>query len=385
MANTRPRRPLIKTTAAPDGIRQAKPNPARPALARTTSPPAAVRTPAKRVVAAKPTAPLKATPTLRVVPDPESMIELPPPPAPSANGSVRVVRTKGLRKAPKLATESWVAPLLDPFVDDEVDEKVRQVITNVNEYGFDPWGLNPLTARYGYSFFKWLYRNYWRVDTFGIENVPSGRVLLIGNHSGQVPIDGVMVAVAMLLEGKPPRLVRAMIERWFGNMPLVGEFVSRLGGIIGDPVNCERLLHNGEAVMVFPEGARGSGKIFRDRYKLVRFGLGFMRLALKTNTPIVPFGVVGGEEQAPSLMDFKPAAKLLGLPYFPITPTFPWLGVLGMVPYPTKYRIYFGEPLTFRGAPDDRDEVIQRKVNVVKRSIRQLIDRGLEERQSIWF
>ncbi|MGQ9896744.1 MAG: lysophospholipid acyltransferase family protein [Acidobacteriota bacterium] len=286
---------------------------------------------------------------------------------------------------PMVMSSGWQAALADRLVDAEVDAKMRQIPTTVNEYGYDPWGLHPGTARYGYSLFAWLYRHYWRVQTYGIEHVPPGRVLLIGNHSGQLPIDGAMVAVAMLLEANPPRLCRAMVERWFTTVPLLGNFIQRGGAIVGDPLNCERLLQKGEAILVFPEGARGSGKVWKDRYKLVRFGLGFMRLALSTNTPVVPFGVIGGEEQAPSFMDCKPLARLLGMPYFPITPTFPWLGLLGMIPFPTKYRIYFGEPLIFRGDPDDRDEVIQRKVDRVKREIRRLIDRGLEEREGIFF
>jgi 1-acyl-sn-glycerol-3-phosphate acyltransferase len=309
----------------------------------------------------------------------------------SQREAARVARARARRLARRkreflpTVDESWLSELSAAFVNEQVEEKIRQSPTDLNEYGFDSWGLSPRSARYGYTAFAWLYRNYWRVQTYGIENVPSGRVLLIGNHSGQLPIDGVMVSVAMLLEAKPPRLCRAMVERWFTTLPVVGNFIQRHGAIVGDPLNCERLLERGEAIIVFPEGARGSGKVWRDRYKLMRFGLGFMRLAMATNTPIVPFGVIGGEEQAPSFVDAKPLAKLLGFPYFPLTPTFPWLGLLGMVPYPTKYRIHFGKPLAFRGNPDDRDEVIQRKVDTVKRAIRTLIDKGLEEREGVFF
>nr|ABV27240.1 phospholipid/glycerol acyltransferase [Chloracidobacterium thermophilum] len=318
---------------------------------------------------------------LRVTPVLETALPETPPQPPRTRR-----RTTPRKLLPTVTSSGWLATLAERFlIDAEVDAKMRQIPTAVNEYGYDSWGLHPGTARYGYSLFAWLYRHYWRVQTYGIEHVPPGRVLLIGNHSGQLPIDGAMVAVAMLLEANPPRLCRAMVERWFTTVPLLGTLLQRSGAIVGDPLNCERLLQKGEAILVFPEGARGSGKVWKDRYKLVRFGLGFMRLALATNTPIVPFGVIGGEEQAPSFVDCKPLARLLGMPYFPITPTFPWLGVLGMIPFPTKYRIYFGEPLIFRGNPDDRDEVIQRKVDRVKREIRRLIDRGLEEREGIFF
>jgi 1-acyl-sn-glycerol-3-phosphate acyltransferase len=337
--------------------------------------------PIRRVDLAAP----KPLPSIRLLPT----VEAPPedtefePEKPKSRSKRKPIRRRDHRTT--LIPSSWLSEAAGLMVDPEVEEKIRQVPTAINEYGFDSWGLNPRTARYGYSVFAWFYRNYWRVQTHGIENVPPGRVLLIGNHSGQLPIDGMMVSVAMLLEAKPPRLCRAMVERWFTTAPVVGKFIQRHGAIVGDPLNCERLLERGEAIVVFPEGARGSGKVWRDRYKLVRFGLGFMRLAIATNTPIVPFGVIGGEEQAPSFVDFKPAAKLLGMPYFPITPTFPWLGLLGAIPYPTKYRIHFGKPMSFRGNPDDRDEVIQRKVDTVKRSIRQLIDHGLEEREGIFF
>ncbi|WP_246604614.1 lysophospholipid acyltransferase family protein [Chloracidobacterium aggregatum] len=356
---------------------------------RSTLPPLAVVPPADTVPEKPRRAPRKKVltiqrlddePTLRLLPTPE-----PPPPTatPAAARSRRRAKPRNL--LPTVTSSGWMAALADRLVDAEVDARMRQIPTAVNEYGYDSWGLHPGTARYGYSLFARLYRHYWRVQTYGIEHVPPGRVLLIGNHSGQLPIDGAMVSVAMLLEANPPRLCRAMVERWFTTMPLLGNFIQRSGAIVGDPLNCERLLQKGEAILVFPEGARGSGKVWKNRYKLVRFGLGFMRLALATNTPIVPFGVVGGEEQAPSFVDFKPLARLLGMPYFPITPTFPWLGVLGMIPFPTKYRIHFGEPLIFRGDPDDRDEVIQRKVDRVKREIRRLIDRGLEEREGIFF
>jgi len=357
---------------------------------RSTLPPLAVVPPADTAPEKPRRAPRKKVltiqrlddePALRLLPTPESS---PPAATPATSRSRRRARPRNL--LPTVTSSGWMAALADRLVvDAEVDAKMRQIPTAVNEYGYDSWGLHPGTARYGYSLFARLYRHYWRVQTYGIEHVPPGRVLLIGNHSGQLPIDGAMVAVAMLLEANPPRLCRAMVERWFTTMPLLGTLLQRSGAIVGDPLNCERLLQKGEAILVFPEGARGSGKVWKDRYKLVRFGLGFMRLALATSTPIVPFGVIGGEEQAPSFVDCKPLARLLGMPYFPITPTFPWLGVLGMIPFPTKYRIYFGEPLIFRGDPDDRDEVIQRKVDRVKREIRRLIDRGLEEREGIFF
>jgi 1-acyl-sn-glycerol-3-phosphate acyltransferase len=145
------------------------------------------------------------------------------------------------------------------------------------------------------------------------------------------------------------------------------------------------LLENDECVMVFPEGVKGSGKLWYDRYTLIDFSSGFMRMALKTKSPIVPVSVIGGEEQMPSFYDVKPLAKALGMPYFPITPTFPWLGLLGFVPFPTKYHIYFGDPLYFEGTGNETDAEIQKKVDVVKAKILENISRGLSKRKSIFW
>lgn len=270
-------------------------------------------------------------------------------------------------------------------VDKELKKRLRRLNLKLNEFNYDAWGFNPEVAKYGITLFYWLYKYYWRTAVYGIEKVPEGRVLLIANHSGQLPMDGALIFIAMLMEAEPPRLVRSMIERWFGRTPLIGTLMQRNGALLGDPVNCERLLEEDQCVLVFPEGAKGSGKLWYDRYQLMDFGLGFMRLALKTNTPIVPISVIGGEEQAPSFLNVKPIANLLGMPYFPITPTFPWLGLLGAIPYPTKYHIYFGDPLYFKGDFNDTNEEIQKKVEVVKAKIYKGLKYGLAQRKHIFW
>jgi 1-acyl-sn-glycerol-3-phosphate acyltransferase len=274
---------------------------------------------------------------------------------------------------------------VEAAVDKEVDQRLKRLPNKLNEFDYDAWGFHPEMAKYGITISAWLYRHYWRTEVFGIEKVPTGRVLLIANHSGQLPIDGVMITLAMLMEAEPPRLARAMIERWFGALPILSTFAARHGSILGDPKNCIKLLENDECVLVFPEGVKGAGKVWYDRYQLMEFGLGFMRLALRTNTPIVPISVIGGEEQAPSLLNVKSLANLFGMPYFPITPTFPWLGALGVIPYPTKYRIYFGDPLEFTGDPNDTDEEIQKKVDIVKSKIYKNIRYGLAQRKRIFW
>jgi len=231
---------------------------------------------------------------------------------------------------------------------------------------------------------SWLYQHYFRVLTFGIERVPNKRVLLISNHSGQLPFDGMMICAAMVLEHDPPRALRSMVEKWVPRLPFVSVLFARAGQIVGTPENCRRLLARDEAILVFPEGARGISKTYDQAYQLERFGTGFMRLALETETPIVPVAVVGAEEQAPSLYNFKTLAQALSIPAFPITPTFPLLGPLGLLPYPTRYRIYFGEPMSFDGCGDEDDEFIERHVEDVRSTIQSMIDRGLKERDGIF-
>ena len=229
-----------------------------------------------------------------------------------------------------------------------------------------------------------LYRKYFRVIPQGIENVPEGRVLLVSNHSGQLPFDGMMIGASLFFDRDPPRYVRSMIEKWIPRLPYVSVFMARIGQIVGTPDNCRRLLNNDEAILVFPEGARGISKTYDRRYQLEKFGTGFMRLALETNTPIVPVAVVGAEEQAPALYDAKTLAKLFGMPAFPITPTFPLLGPLGLLPLPTRYRIYFGKPMTFDGHGDEEDEIVLKQINDVKAQIRTMLDRGLREREGVF-
>ncbi len=267
----------------------------------------------------------------------------------------------------------------------ELGARLRETPTRLNAYGFDPYGFHPDTARRGLLPSALLYRYYFRVETHGIDSVPAGRLLLIGNHSGQFGYDGAMLSMAMLLEARPPRLCRGMAEFMFWRTPWAGTFASRLGMMAGTPRNCAAMLEAGECVMVFPEGARGANKPYRQRYQLQRFGLGFMRLALETNTPIVPAGIVGAEEQQPGFANFEGLGRKLGLPSLPITISSPWLGLLGPAfALPVKYHIHFGEPMHLEGRSDDEDAVIERRVDEVKRAITALLERGRSERRGIF-
>ncbi|MFP2933126.1 lysophospholipid acyltransferase family protein [Pyxidicoccus sp. 3LG] len=267
----------------------------------------------------------------------------------------------------------------DRLANDEQKGRLLALARPENEYGVDPFGFNLDYSLSALAPFLWLYRNYFRVETYGIEKVPAGRVLLVSNHSGQLPMDGAMIGVSMMLEASPPRAIRSMVEKWVPSLPYVSTFMARVGQIVGTPENCRRLLESEEAILVFPEGTRGINKLWPQRYQLQEFGLGFMRLALETRTPIVPVAVVGAEEQAPALMDLKPVAKLLGFPSFPVTPT-------GLpIPLPTKYRIYFGDPLRFTGRPDDEDSELDKKVRTVKAAIQSMLHQGLKERRGVFW
>lgn len=282
---------------------------------------------------------------------------------------------EGLTDKVKKGLRQWTASMLG----DEAETRLQAVRRAENEYGVDPFGFNLEYTLSAIAPFIWLYKEYFRVETYGIERVPKGRVLLVANHSGQLPFDASMIGVAMLTEANPPRAIRSMVEKWVPSLPYVSSFMARVGQIVGTAENCRRLLEQEEAILVFPEGVRGLTKLFPQRYQLQEFGLGFMRLALETGAPIVPVGVVGAEEQAPALVDLKPLAKLIGFPALPLTP-------MGLpLPLPTKYRIYFGEPLRFSGRPDDEDAELDKKVAAVRTAVQGLLTAGLRERKHVFW
>lgn len=275
-------------------------------------------------------------------------------------------------------------PLSLRDLDREIGDRLRKVPTELNEFGYDRFGMSPQAARRSLFQAALLYRYYFRVETFGIDRVPAGRVLLIANHAGQLPFDGAMLGTAVLLEAEPPRIARAMGEYWIPRIPFFNVAASRAGNLVGTPENCAALLEAGECVMVFPEGVRGINKTYAHRYELQRFGLGFMRLALETDTPVVPVGIVGSEEQQPGLANLESLGRLLGMPAFPLTLGFPWLGPLGILPLPVRYRLHFGEPLHFEGSAADEDSVVQDKVDRVRDAIAALLAHGRETRRGIF-
>jgi 1-acyl-sn-glycerol-3-phosphate acyltransferase len=257
--------------------------------------------------------------------------------------------------------------------------RIQAMDAGQNEYGFDPFGFDPEFLKYIGAPAYWMYRKYFRAESHDIENIPNtGRVMLIANHSGQVAIDGFVLGSACLFDKNPPRMIRSMVEYWVPTIPFVSWMLARAGQVTGTRENARIVLGREGCLAAFPEGVRGISKTYDRAYQLVDFGLGFMRLALETNTPIVPVGIVGAEEQIPSVYNLKPVAKMLGIPAFPIAPT-------GALPLPVKYRLYFGEPMYFEGKPDDEDKVIRAKVRKVKSEIELLLERGLSERQGYFF
>jgi 1-acyl-sn-glycerol-3-phosphate acyltransferase len=246
----------------------------------------------------------------------------------------------------------------------------------------DPFGFDGRTARQAAVVLAFFHRMYFRTEVYDVDRVPPGRVLLVANHSGQVPIDAAIIGCAMFFDANPPRVTRAMVEKWVATLPFVSTFFSRVGQVVGVPENARQLLEMDELVLAFPEGVRGVAKPFMRRYQLEEFGHGFMRLALETRTPIVPVAVIGAEEQYLSLGNVKWAARALGIPVFPFVPQVLVPG--GQLPLPTKYRLFFGEPMTFEGDAND-DARVAEHAYLVREAVAHLLRRGLMQRKSVFF
>ena len=265
--------------------------------------------------------------------------------------------------------------LLKRLITPEIEAVVERIPKPVGSFGYDPWGYNENMVKLGLGITHLLYEKYFRVTTSGLENIPaSGRVLIVPNHSGQLPMDGMLTGYALATNPHAPRAARAMIERFFPTVPWLGNILNGLGAVIGDPVNCVRMLQKDEAIIVFPEGVRGSGKLYKHRYQLQRFGNGFMHMAIDNKAPIVPCGIVGCEETMPSLYNIAPLAGLLGIPYVPVAPP---------LPLPARVHISFGRPMRFKGSGDS-EEAVTAQVEEVKDAIRALIEQGLRQRTSIY-
>jgi 1-acyl-sn-glycerol-3-phosphate acyltransferase len=264
---------------------------------------------------------------------------------------------------------------LSLLIDDEVLERLERLEVPFNRYGVDPYGISKAHLARFYSALKLFYRSYFSVSVNGLEHVPPrGRVMLVGNHSGGVALDGAMVVASMFFDLEPPRLAQGMAEKFLNRFPFASLWSNKLGHFTGLPETAIRLLEDDRALLVFPEGARGTAKLYRERHSLVQFGSGFVRLALKAKAPIVPFAFVGGGEAIPTIANSYALGKLLGVPYVPLTP---WGAA---VPLPVALDIEYGEPLHLEGTGSEDDEVIAQHVDDVKSRIAALIERGRRRR-----
>lgn len=256
-------------------------------------------------------------------------------------------------------------------------------------YTVDDYGLDEGVLHVVMPLLRVLFQRYWRVELLGLENIPGeGRALLVSNHSGVVPFDGAMITTGIYSETPTQRLPRALVANWFPTVPFLSMLLQKTGQVQANALNAHRLLERDELVLVFPEGVKGIGKMYRDRYQLARFGRGgFIRVAVSTGAPIIPIAVVGAEETYPVIGRSSLLARILGLPYFPMTLTFPWLGPLGLVPLPTKWTIELGKPihLPASGARAAANPLlVSRLSDHVRSTIQQMLLDQLAQRRSVF-
>ncbi|MGW3727234.1 lysophospholipid acyltransferase family protein [Streptomyces sp. NPDC000851] len=288
------------------------------------------------------------------------------------------------------------SPQQQPSAEDGLERRIagglaflRRRLTGdyeVDDFGYDA----ELTDNVLMSLLRPVYEKYFRVEVKGIENIPAeGGALIVANHSGTLPLDGLMMQVAVHDHHPAGRHLRLLAADLVFVLPVVNELARKLGHTLACAEDAERLLGQGELVGVMPEGFKGIGKPFSERYKLQRFGRGgFVSTALRRGAPIIPCSIVGAEEIYPMLGNAKTVARLLGFPYFPLTPTFPWLGPLGAVPLPTKWTIQFGEPIPTGGYPPEAAEDPMLMFNLtdqVREQIQHTLYKLLVQRRSVFF
>ncbi len=333
--------------------------------------------------------PLVPPPPLVTEPPPRRRRREPPPPRPSRRraldplaflGALSGALARDVDLPAALESAAGVLPSPGRRTAERIAARLR------GDYAQDEWGFDEDFVEIVYPFFEFMYERWWRVQATGVHNLPShGPAMIVANHAGVLPWDATMMSVAIRKSHPMPRAPRFMVLDWAFRLPWVSSFMRRVGGVVASPYNAMRLLHEGHLVMVFPEGAKGAGKPFSERYRLERFGRGgFVEIALRSGAPIVPVAVVGSEEIYPKLGESRLLARLLGAPYFPITPTFPALGVAGAVPLPSKWRIEFCPPIDLTGfgpeAAEDRATVLeiseQVRETIQERLLENLVKRG---------
>lgn len=269
---------------------------------------------------------------------------------------------------------------------DDKPEKIPTSPLAITAGGVDAFGRDPKFEQEALRALEAVYRKWFRVEVLDIEKVPArGPIILVANHSGALPWDAVMLKCAMSLEHPVRRTVRPLVENFVAHFPFLGTMMTRFGAVRASQANAEALLSAGEAIVVFPEGAKGLGKSFRRRYRLQRFGRGgFVKLALRTNTPIVPVAIVGAEETYPLLARLPGKLSPFNIPYFPLTPTFPALGALGLVPLPSKWVIEFGDPIQLDAQGRDDELIVEKLTEDVRADIQARLDRLLTRRRRVF-
>ncbi len=254
---------------------------------------------------------------------------------------------------------------------DEISARVDRLELPFDPRGVDDYGVSRWHLTVAFRIASFFYRSYFSVKCTGLENIPAhGRAMLVGNHSGGVALDAAIVIASCFFELEPPRLAQGMAEKFINRLPVASTWAARCGQLTGLPEHAQRLLESNRLLLVFPEGARGTAKLWKDRHSLVEFGTGFLRLALRTKSPIIPFAFLGGGDAIPTVVNLFKLGKLVGVPYLPVTP---WVLPL---PRPVSLAVHYGEPLRFEGTGDEDDDTILRQVTQVKERIAALMERG---------
>ncbi|HUS93760.1 MAG TPA: lysophospholipid acyltransferase family protein [Patescibacteria group bacterium] len=323
---------------------------------------------------------------------PEKMVDLLDEQGEDGDSSFRLALLKRLRGSINediLDIETWKGAwyMVNYTIEYQGDIVKRRL---KGDYETDAWGLDWEFIEAVRPFLDFMYKVYWRVETTGIEHISDyERALLVGNHSGQLPWDGAMLMTALLNEHPAQRLVRNLYSKWLPTLPFMSSILVKMGQALDSVENGVRLLEQEELVGVFPEGYNGVGKLFRNRYKLARFGRdGFVKMALNAQAPIIPVSIVGAEETYITLGKSSTLARLTGFPYFPISLRFPWLGLLGVVPLPTKWYIDIGQPIPMDDYGSDaavNPALLSQLTDKVRNVIQEMVNNRLEQRRAIFF
>ncbi len=241
----------------------------------------------------------------------------------------------------------------------------------------DPWGLTISKAKRSLELIYPFYKYYFNTRVHGTENIKDKQYMIVSNHSGQIAIDGLLIGAAFAMETEEPRILRAMVERFFTNLPFINKWASECGAVLGDRENCQNLLDRGESLLVFPEGVRGVAKSTPDYYQLQEFTRGFYRMALKSNVEIIPVAVIGAEETFPYVYQAKWLAKSLGLPALPISANY--------LPLPSPIDIYIGKPISVSPelSSQNTDHDIDPFIEDIEITIQGMIDEGLQNKREL--